>query len=77
MKLKENVRLVDLISKSKLCKEDVLFKTDDGDILNMKSFLSALLLQTLANDRYLLATGKIVCMNDDDYKILGEFLEEA
>jgi hypothetical protein len=76
MHLKSDVKLVDLISQSKLCKEDVFFKTEEGDVLNLKSLLSSLLLQTLATDRSLLVRGKIACMNDDDYKILSEYLED-
>ena len=76
MHIKSDVKLVDLISYSKLCEEDVFFKTDDGDVLNLKSLLSSLLLQTLANDRSLLVRGEIVCINDNDYGVLSEFLED-
>ena len=76
MRLKSDVKLVDLISQSKLCKEDVFFKTEDGDVLNLKSLLSSLLLQTLVNDRSLLVRGNIVCINDNDYGVLSEFLED-
>ena len=76
MRLKSDVKLVDLISQSKLCKEDVFFKTEDGDVLNLKSLLSSLLLQTLANDRSLLVRGNIVCINENDYGVLSEFLED-
>ena len=75
MRLKSDVKLVDLISQSKLCKEDVFFKTEDGDVLNLKSLLSSLLLQTLTNDRSLLVRGNIVCINENDYGVLSEFLE--
>lgn len=76
MRLRNNIKLVDLLSYSKLCEGDVLFKTDEGDVLNLKSLLSTILLQTLANDSSLMARGKIVCMNDSDYKILSDFLED-
>jgi hypothetical protein len=76
MYLKSNAKLVDLLNYSKLCKEDVFFKTDEGDVLNLKSLLSALLLQTLSNDIDLIARGQIVCMNDKDYEILADFLEK-
>jgi len=76
MRLKSDVKLVDLISQSKLCKEDVFFKTEDGDVLNLKSLLSSLLLQTLTNDRSLLVRGNIVCINENDYGVLSEFLED-
>lgn len=75
MRLKSDAKLVDLLSYSKLCKEDVFFKTDEGDVLNLKSLLSAVFLQSLANDKTLIARGQIVCMNEEDYKVLGEFIE--
>jgi len=76
MHIKSDIKLVDLLSYSKSCKEDVFFKTDEGDVLNLKSLLSAVFLQSLANDRTLIAKGQIVCMNEDDYKVLAEFIEE-
>ncbi|WP_099466870.1 hypothetical protein [Konateibacter massiliensis] len=75
MRLKEDAKLVELLSYSKMCKEDVFFKTEEGDVLNLKSLLSAMLLQSLANDASLIARGKIVCMNESDYEILSDFLE--
>ena len=75
MRLKSDAKLVDLMSYSKLCKEDVFFKTDEGDVLNLKSLLSTLLLQTLANDKSLMARGQIVCMNESDYEVLSDFIE--
>ena len=76
MRLKSDAKLVDLLSVSKLCKEDVFFKTDEGDVLNLKSLLSSLLLQTLANDKSLLVRGQIVCLEDSDYEVLAEFIEQ-
>ena len=76
MKLKSNAKLVELLKIAKMCKEDVLFKTDEGDILNLKSLLSLLLLQSIADDKDLVAKGQIVCMNDSDYNVLSEFLEK-
>lgn len=49
MYLKDGVKLSDLISKAKLCKDDVYYKTDEGDVLNLKSLLTQLLLQSIAN----------------------------
>jgi hypothetical protein len=75
MKLKKNAKLIELLSYSKMCKEDVFFKTEEGDVLNLKSLLSSVLLQSLAHDEALIATGQIVCINDEDYKVLADFLE--
>ena len=75
MNLKKDISLIDLLRKSKLCKEDVLLKTDEGDVLNLKSFLSGLLLQSVAYDKSLMVRGYLECMNDDDYDVMAEFIE--
>ncbi len=74
MRIRSNVKLVDLIKSAKLCEEDVFFKTEDGNVLNMKSMLSTLLLQSIADDS-LIAKGQIVCMNENDYKVLSDLIE--
>jgi hypothetical protein len=76
VRIKHDTKLVDLLSYARSCKEDVFFKTDEGDMLNLKSLLSAVFLQSLANDRTLIARGQIVCVNDEDYKVLTEFIEK-
>lgn len=76
MLLKKDAKLADLLRDAKLCKDEVFFKTEEGDSLNLKSLLSALLLQSIAQDRSLIAKGQIVCMNESDYEVLSEFLEK-
>lgn len=45
MRIKSDTKLVDLISVAKLYKKDI-FKTNEGDVLNLKSLVSVLLLQS-------------------------------
>ena len=74
MHLKDSVKLSDLISKAKLCKDDVYYKTDEGDVLNLKSLLTQLLLQSIANsDSSLYAGGQIVCSNEEESVHFSEY----
>ncbi|MFK0522052.1 hypothetical protein ACINKY_07535 [Paenibacillus illinoisensis] len=74
MHLKDGVKLSDLINKAKLCKDDVYYKTDEGDVLNLKSLLTQLLLQTIANsDSSLYAGGQILCNKEDECIHFSEY----
>ncbi|MBY0217809.1 hypothetical protein [Paenibacillus illinoisensis] len=77
MRLKADVKLTDLIHRAKLCKEDVYYQTEEGDVLNLKSFLTQYLLQSIAySDASLLAGGQIVCMNEEENTHFSEFVVE-
>lgn len=75
MKLNNEARLTDLLRSALLCKDDVIFKTEEGDVLNLKSYFSSLIFQTIAQDKTILANGQIICMSEEDYGRLAEFLE--
>jgi hypothetical protein len=76
MYLKDEVRLADLIQKAKLCSDDVYYKSNDGDVLNLKSLLTQLLLRSLVNtDASLLAGGQLVCLNKDECMHFSEFIK--
>lgn len=77
MRLKSDIKLTDLIHKAKLCREDVYYKTDEGDVLNLKSFLTQSFLQSIADsDASLLAGGQIVCINEEECTHFYEFVIE-
>lgn len=74
MYLKDNVKLFELINKAKLCKGDVYYKTDEGDVLNLKSLLTQLLLQSIvSSDSSLLVGGQIVCIEEEDCANFAEY----
>ena len=67
MHLKENVKLAELINKAKMCSGDVFYKTTEGDVLNLKSFLTQMLLQSIANsDSSILVSGQVICDEKED-----------
>lgn len=76
MKLKSDVKLSDFIQAARLCQGEVYYKTEEGDILNLKSQLSQyIFLAALASGKSpLLPTGDIVCELEADYQFLAEFL---
>ncbi|GGH35293.1 hypothetical protein [Paenibacillus segetis] len=78
MELKDHVKLVDLIQKAKLCSGDVYYKSGEGDVLNLKSLLTQLLLQSIVDtDSSILAGGQIVCFNDDEAIHFSEYVKDT
>ena len=77
MYLKDHVKLAELIQKAKLCSGDVYYKSVQGDVLNLKSLLTQLLLQSIVNsDASLLAGGQIVCLNEDECFHFSEYIKQ-
>lgn len=77
MKLKNNVSLVDFLRAAQQCSGEVLYKTDEGDVLNLKSQLSQyIFLAALSSDHIsVLPQGQIHCENEGDYQLLADHLE--
>jgi hypothetical protein len=77
MYLKDNVKLAELINMAKLCKDDVYYKSGEGDVLNLKSLLTQLLLQSIVNDdSSLLAGGQIMCINEDEIIHFSKYIKK-
>ena len=76
MKLKTEATLVEFLQAAKQCRGEVLYKTTEGDVLNLKSQLSQyIFLAALASDKQTpLPNGEIVCDDETDYQILLPFL---
>lgn len=75
MHIKRNTNLIDFLRAANRCQEDVLFLTQDGDVLNLKSELSRYVFASLAPNAELLSSACITCKNETDYKLLANYLE--
>ena len=58
----------------RLCKGEVTFQTDDGDLLNLKSMLSEYIFVTITADPDFIRNGRLICKNNSDYETLEEYL---
>lgn len=75
MHLKEKIELTEFLLAVKQCEGDVLFETEDGDSLNLKSFLSEYLFSMIASNKNYVLSGRVVCRTEEDYGLLQEFIE--
>lgn len=76
MHLKKNINFLDFILQVNRCKEDVLFYTNEGDILNLKSTLSRLVFASLTDNSDIANTGYIKVNIESDYLLIKDFLIE-
>lgn len=74
MRLKENTDLIELIKAIKKCRQDVFFRTAEGDCLNLRSTLSQYLLSVMSGSGELLLNGEIECQEASDYQMLESYL---
>lgn len=74
MHLKEEIDIMDFLAAVKKCEGEVLFQTEDGDSLNLKSLLSEYLFSMVASNRNYILSGQVVCRVEEDYRLLGEFV---
>ena len=63
--LNENADLFSFLSAVKQCRQDVLFKTAEGDVLNLKSTLSQYLFAAISDKASLLENSTIFCTKED------------
>lgn len=75
MKLKKEVSLSDFMSTVKQCRSEVYFKTVEGDMLNLRSALSAYIFIAAVSDnaRGYLLDGEVVCNLAADSTLLAPF----
>ena len=74
MRLREDVDIMEFLDTVKKCRGEVLFETEDGDSLNLKSFLSEYLFTMVASNRNYVLSGQVKCLMEEDYVTLGEFV---
>lgn len=76
-KLKSEADLNRFIRCIAQCRDDVLFTTREGDILNLKSTLSTYIFAALAGKMEVLTQGSIDCRSPEDEKWLEDFLRDV
>lgn len=74
MNLKESIDVVAFLNVAKKCSGAVFFQTTDGDILNLKSLLSQYVLMTILCNPDLLKRAQVICVQEEDYQLLSDFL---
>ena len=76
MKLKKGVSASSFIHRVDECQRDVIYETNEGDRLNLKSQLSKYLFLVAVNhpDAISLNDGTILC-DSEDFPVLEEFLD--
>ena len=75
MKLKSGIDFVDFFKAVQKCPGSVLFCTDEGDRLDLKSVLSQYLLTAVSMNPKIIDMGRIVCGSTEDEAVLAGFLE--
>lgn len=76
MHIKKNASIVEFLRAVNTCGADVLFATQEGDILNLKSQLSRFVFATVASNEDMLYSAEIICKSDEERLILAAYLEE-
>lgn len=77
MKLKDDATLTDLLHAVDQCTQDVLFKTNEGDVINLRSQLSKYIFLASATTAKpdFLALGTIECKCTEDRELLAAYLK--
>lgn len=75
MKLRQDINLLEFLTKVQQCRQDIFFYSEEGDQLNLKSVLSQYMLTAVFSDKALIDGGEIVCTNADDYQNLAHYLK--
>ncbi len=74
MKLLPDCDVASFLKTVDLCQGEILFTSEQGDILNLKSQLSKYVFAVIAGKQELIGLGSIVCNNKDDEDILRDYL---
>lgn len=75
MLIKPKIDYPAFLQAIRLCKDEVTFETDDGDLLNLKSILSEYIFVTITADPDFIMNGRLICKDNADYETLKEYLE--
>lgn len=74
MKIKAQADFVRFLKAVGECSSEILFQTEEGDCLNLKSALSQYVFAMIFSKPELLNSGRICC-SDEDLRRLNDFLE--
>ena len=69
MKLKPNIEPIALLRAAQTCKGEVIFTTDEGDRLNLKSTLSSYVFCVAVGSPEIAENGRIECSRLEDIEI--------
>lgn len=72
--MKTDFKPIELLNRVNECGGDVLFKTKEGDILNLHSKLSQFVFVSIFSKPELLKGAVLEIMDDEDKKLLADFL---
>lgn len=74
MHIKTNINIVNFLRQVQKCSAEVLFETPEGDRIALKSTLSQYIFCTIASNPKLLQSGTVRFEQENDKKILRDFL---
>lgn len=74
MRIKKDINFEDFMNRVDDCQGEVIFYTDEEDVLNLKSTLSKLIFASLSDKSEFLSSGYIKIDLESDYELLGQFL---
>ena len=74
MHIKNNINIVNFLKQIQKCSADVLFVTPEGDRIALKSTLSQYIFCTIASNAELLQSGIICFEEEEDKKLLEDYL---
>ena len=72
--LKPKIRMADFILAACHCEGNVIFETEEGDVLNLKSELSKYIFLAVSMDSKYLESGKITC-SPQDAALLADYVK--
>ena len=74
MHINPNINILNFLKQVQKCSAEVLFETSEGDRIALKSTLSQYIFFTIASNQELLQSGTIRFEQDEDIKLLKNFL---
>ena len=74
MHINPNINISNFLKQVQKCSAEVLFETSEGDRIALKSTLSQYIFFTIASNPELLQSGTIRFEQDEDIKLLKNFL---
>ncbi len=74
MHINPNINILNFLKQVQKCSAEVLFETSEGDRIALKSTLSQYIFFTIASNSELLQNGTIRFEQDEDIKLLENFL---
>ncbi|MCI6465663.1 MAG: hypothetical protein MSA90_09375 [Faecalicatena sp.] len=75
MQLREGINIRDFFKSVRQCRGEVLLKTQEGDILNLKSALSQFVFAVILENREKLKGIEVTLENEEDKEFINMFLD--